>query len=149
MKKLLRTLEDGRELRRRAKLRLRQHGAQGLRIESKADTQRLLQELQIHHIELELQNEELKQAKAEVDAALERYTDLYDFAPVGYFTLAADGTIRMVNLTGASLVGVERSRLVGRSFRLLVPDELRPVFNSFLKQVLAGEAIQSDDFEII
>jgi len=149
VKKLLRTLEDGRELRRRAKLRLRQHGAQGLRIESKADTQRLLQELQIHHIELELQNEELKQAKAEVDAALERYTDLYDFAPVGYFTLSADGAIHQVNLTGTRLVGVDRARLMGRNFKLLISEPFRSAFVSFLKQVFAGHARQSGDFELL
>ena len=61
--------------------------------------QRLVQELQIHQIELEIQNEQLEQARAETEAALERYTDLYDFAPLGYFTLDRDGTIRQANLT--------------------------------------------------
>lgn len=86
----------------------------------RADVQRLVQELQIHRIELELQNEELLQAKVEVEAGLAKYTDLYDFAPVGYFTLSPTGTIQMVNLTGSSLAGVERARLVGRGFDQLL-----------------------------
>jgi PAS domain S-box-containing protein len=81
--------------------------------------------------------------------ALENYTDLYDFAPVGYFTLAADGVIRFVNLTGASLVGLERSRLVGQPFGRLFPAERRPAFDAFLKHVFASEAKQSGDFELL
>jgi PAS domain-containing protein len=65
-------------------------------------------ELEVHQIELEMQNEELVQTHAEVEALLSQYTDLYDFAPVGYFTLARDGAIHQVNLAGASLLGVER-----------------------------------------
>jgi PAS domain S-box-containing protein len=104
--------------------------------------------LQVHQVELELQNEELKQAKAAVDEGLEKYTDLYDFAPVGYYTLTANGTIQLVNLTGASLVGTERSRLLGRRFGLLVSPEHRPGFNDFLNQVFAGQGRQSGDFEL-
>ena len=74
-----------------------------------ADARRMLHELQVHQIELELQNEELKQAKAEVDAGLEKYTDLYDFAPVGYFSLGEQGLVLDVNMTGASLLGLARS----------------------------------------
>jgi len=80
--------------------------------------------------------------------ALENYTDLYDFAPSGYFTLAATGAILQANLTGAKLVGIERSRLVGQSFGQLVSAEFRPAFSTFLEQVFAGEAKQSGDFEL-
>jgi PAS domain S-box-containing protein len=104
--------------------------------------------LQVHEIELEMQNAELRQARDELEAALENYTDLYDFAPSGYFTLAATGTILQANLTGATLVGIERSRLVGQSFGRLVSAELRPAFSTFLEQVFAGEAKQSGDFEL-
>jgi PAS domain S-box-containing protein len=142
-------LEGTGELRRRAEKRLRKQPKGGARIETKADAQRILQELQVHQVELELQNEELKQSKAEVDAGLEKYIDLYDFAPVGYYTLDASGTIQLVNLTGASLVGIERSKLIGRRFGLLVSSEHRPVFNSFLKQVFADQKKQSGDFELL
>ena len=107
MKKFLHALRDDGELRRRAEQRLREQPAREVRVEHQADTQRLLQELQIHHIELELQNEELKQSKAEADAALEKYTDLYDFAPVGYFSLDEQGVILELNLTGAVLLGID------------------------------------------
>jgi PAS domain S-box-containing protein len=136
-------------LRRQAEQRLRQRPAAGPRPGIKADAQRILHELQVHQVELELQNEELKQAKAEVDAGLEKYTDLYDFAPVGYYTLAANGTIQLVNLTGASLVGVARSHLVGRRFGLLVSPKDRPAFNSFLHRVFARQTKQSGDFELL
>lgn len=71
-------------------------------------TQRLVQELEVHQIELEMQNAELRQARDSVEKALNRYTDLYDFAPVGYFTLDVSGDISAVNLAGASLIGSVR-----------------------------------------
>jgi len=142
MKKLLRVLESGGELRRRAKRKLREQPTVPVRIESKTDTRRLLQELQIHHIELELQNEELKQSKAEVDAALEKYADLYDFAPVGYFSLDGQGSILEVNLTGSAMLGTERSRLTDRRFQLFVAPPSRPTFNAFLDRVFAGHEKQ-------
>jgi signal transduction histidine kinase len=113
-----------------------------------ADSRRLLHELQVHQIELEMQNAELQQARDKLEVALENYTDLYDFAPSGYFTLAATGAILQANLTGATLVGIERSRLVGQSFGRLVSAEFRPAFSTFLEQVFAGEAKQSGDFEL-
>jgi len=112
------------------------------------DSRRLLHELQVHQIELEMQNAELRQARDELEVALENYTDLYDFAPSGYFTLAATGAILQANLTGAMLVGIERSRLVGQSFGRLVSAEFRPAFSTFLEQVFAGKAKQSGDFEL-
>jgi PAS domain S-box-containing protein len=135
-------------LRRRAERQLREHPAT-IKHNSRADTQRMLQELQIHQIELELQNEELKLTKAEVDAGLEKFTDLYDFAPVGYFTLTADGTIHQVNLTGTSMVGIDRSKLVGRRFGLLLAAGQRPAFNAFLTRVFVDETKQSQDFELL
>jgi len=80
------------------------------------DLRRLQHELEVHQIELEMQNEELHAANAEIEAERERYTDLFDFAPAGYFTLTADGSIRQVNLTGALLLGIERAHLTGQRF---------------------------------
>jgi len=115
---------------------------------TESDPQRLLHELEVHQIELELQNAELRHARDELETALENYTDLYDFAPAGYFTLAATGAIRQVNLTGAQLVHIERSRLVGRAFGQLVSAAQRAVFDAFLKQVFAGEEPPAIDIEL-
>jgi len=144
--------DDPAELRRRAEDRLlaRPGNQQSDAVvpKSAAAAQRLLHELQVHQIELEMQNAELRQARDELEVALDNYTSLYDFAPAGYFTLAAVGTIRLVNLTGARLFGIERSRLVGQSFGRLVTAAQRPVFNSFLKEVFAGGNQQPIDIEL-
>ena len=135
------------KLYRRAEARLRKlqknlkHGG----ADSTGDP-RQVHELQVHQIELEMQNAELREVRERTEALLEKYTDLYDFAPVGYFTLGSDGTVRQVNLTGAHMVGFERDQLVGQSFRTLVCASLRPAFNSFLKQVFAGQTKQSGEF---
>jgi diguanylate cyclase (GGDEF)-like protein/PAS domain S-box-containing protein len=105
------------------------------------DTRRLVHELQVHQIELEMQNEELVQARVEVETFLRQYTDLYDFAPVGYFTLRRDGTIQQVNLAGATLLGAkaERSKLVMRHFGVFVSDQSRNIFSAFLEKVFIGK----------
>jgi two-component system, cell cycle sensor histidine kinase and response regulator CckA len=133
---------DAAELRRRAEARLSEkqkgHRSPGGAERTAHDTQRLVQELQIHQIELEMQNEQLEQARTETEAALELYTDLYEFAPSGYFTLDRDGTIRQANLTGSGLLGVDRSRLVNRNFQLFVAENSRPVFQAFAAKVFAS-----------
>jgi len=110
------------------------------------ESSRLLHELEVHQIELEMQNNELRQARDESEALLDKYTELYDFAPVGYFTLAADGNIRLVNLTGSTMVGIGRSTLIGRSFTMLVEPAQRTGFRNFLKQVFLVETRQSGEF---
>lgn len=116
------------------------------------EMQRLLHELDVQRVELEMQNVELRQARNEAEKSLEKYSDLYDFAPVGYFTLDGSGTITSVNLRGASLVGVARARLLGRNFGLLVTDEYHAVFTQFIRAVFINRdktvcevAIQSKD----
>jgi len=104
------------------------------------DTARLTHELQVHQVELEMQNEELRQAHAQVEMLLAQYTNLYDFAPAGYLTLDRDGAIRQVNLAGARLLGVERSRLVNRRFGLFVAEGDRRTFSDFLQKVFASRA---------
>jgi PAS domain S-box-containing protein len=122
------------ELRRRAEVRLRDQ-QKGQR--SKPGTQRLLHELEVHQIELEMQNAELQKTRDELEAALEKYTDLYDFAPVGYFSIDEAGVILEANLTGAALLGVERSRLVNRRLVLFLSPTSRPIFLAFLNKVFA------------
>jgi len=102
---------------------------------SSAQTQRLLHELRVHQIELEMQNEELRASRAEVEAGLKRYTDLYDFAPVGYVSLSPEGTLRELNLPAARLLNRERSRLVTARLRSFVSQGTRPTFDAWLASV--------------
>jgi PAS domain S-box-containing protein len=95
--------------------------------------------LQVHQIELEMQNAELLEARDRVEELLEKYTDLYDFAPVGYYSLDEQGRIVEVNLTGAAMLGVERSRLINRRLQQFVVPASRPSFLGFLKQGFAGD----------
>ena len=99
--------------------------------------QRLVQELQVHQIELEMQNEELLLAQVEAETARARYVDLYDFAPVGYCTLTAQGLIEQLNLCASRQLGSQRQRLVGRRFALFVAPSNRAGFGQFLARVLA------------
>jgi PAS domain S-box-containing protein len=101
------------------------------------DTQRLIHELEVHQIELEMQNEELVQSRTQVEVGLRQYTDLYDFAPVGYFTLALDGAIHQVNLAGANLLGVEHGALIKRRFGVFVSARSRTTFSAFLEKVFS------------
>lgn len=126
------------KLRRRAEKRLQAQHLEAAPARTEADTQRLVHELQVHQIELEMQNEELRQARSELEAGLEKYQDLYDFAPVGYMTLDREGTIREANLAAASLLGIERSRLLQRRLGLYVTASDRAGFSDFLTRVHAG-----------
>ncbi|MES2309791.1 MAG: ATP-binding protein [Verrucomicrobiota bacterium] len=109
---------------------------------------RMLHELQVQQVELEMQNEELQEARNRMESALENYTELYDFAPVGYFTLSPTGIILQVNLTGARFAGIERSRLIGKSFTFLLSPLVRSIFLSFLKEIFGGPIKKSADFEL-
>src|SRR5262249_580462 len=92
------------DLRRRAEETLAERGQKPLTHLRDAEVQRLVQELEVHQIELELQNEELRSARRETEFGLKRYTELFDFAPIGYATLDAKGTIREINHVGARLL---------------------------------------------
>ena len=137
---------------RRAEARLRkrrkpQRSKAGIP-KSDADPRRLLQELQVHQVELEMQNTELQAARDRMETLLENYTDLYDFAPVGYFSLDEAGQIFEVNLTGAALLGVERSRLIHRPLPLFVVPTSQPTFENFLKRTFAGSGKQVCEVEL-
>ncbi|MCL4176640.1 MAG: PAS domain S-box protein, partial [Verrucomicrobia bacterium] len=134
-------------LRRRAEVRLRkQSKPRSPKVgapKSAADKLRLLHELQVHQVELELQNAELQEARDRMEAALEKYTDLYDFAPVGYFSLDEQGQILEANLMGAAMLGLERSQLIHRRITRFVAPASQAILLDFLKQVFAGHGKQA------
>jgi len=134
-------IEEASALRRQAEERFGARHADALaRATTPSETQRLLHELQVHQIELEMQNEELQRSRIEIEEGLSRYTDLYEFAPVGYLTLTRDGEIRQVNLTGSRLLGLERSHLVGKRLAALVDADSRTIFADFLSKVFGNGA---------
>jgi PAS domain S-box-containing protein len=105
------------------------------------EEKRLLHDLQVHQIELELQNRELREVQAELEASRDRYADLYDFAPVGYLTLDRRGRMLEGNLKAAELLGRPRQGLLGYPLAARLPKGQRSALFAHLRQVLAaGEA---------
>jgi len=136
-------ITDAEELRRIAEKKWHGSQADSRQSEDGEENQRLIHELGVRQIELEMQNNQLLQARDDLENALERYIDLYDFAPIGYLTLDNIGAVSSVNLNGAKLIGVERSLLIGRQFREFVDIGYRPLFSEFIKKVFA---IRNKDF---
>lgn len=137
-------LTDALLLRRKAEeklLKAEQKKKSGTRL--KDDATRLLHELQVHQIELEMQNEELRKAYETAEAALRKYTLLYDLAPIGYFTLDHSGSICDLNFTGADLLGGKRFSLINSNFKLFIAEESRTVFNAFFRKVYAEDGKES------
>jgi PAS domain S-box-containing protein len=110
---------------------------------SETDTLRLIHELQVHQIELELQNAELRLAKEQVEIVSEKYTELYDFAPTGNFVLSKESQIVELNLSGAKMLGHDRSYLLNRKFDFYVSAHTRRVFNDFLRKVFESNSKES------
>ncbi|MBU4262035.1 MAG: PAS domain-containing protein [Proteobacteria bacterium] len=110
---------------------------------SEEELQRLVHELEVHQIELEMQNAELLQARDELEVSRNTYAELYDFAPVGYFTFDTHGLIREVNLTGAQLLGRERGLLTNTPLSSFITDaDGREIFSSHLGNVLQRQGMQ-------
>ena len=103
------------------------------------DGQRLLFELQVHQIELEMQNEALRQTQIDLEESRDRYADLYEFAPVGYLTISA-GMIAEVNLAAAKLLGTERAKLLNRRFSTLVAAEDAKRWQGHVSRLSTGGA---------
>ena len=106
-------------------------------------TSKLLHELQVHQIELELQNGELLRSQQALEEARNRYSDLYEFAPVAYLTLDEQGLIYKINLTGATLLGVERQKLSQRHFADFIDPKDSDCWHLFFHKLLNQEQPQS------
>jgi diguanylate cyclase (GGDEF)-like protein/PAS domain S-box-containing protein len=109
---------------------------------------RLLYELQVHKIELELQNEALREANTKAEQSLERYTELFNFSPVAYFILSIDGMVHQTNLHGEHLLGIVRSKIIDQAFIQYICREYQPLFNEFLERVFAQPQAQRCELEL-
>ncbi len=137
-------MSDSQLLRLKAEEKLkRQESSDNRHTEMEPDVQRLLHELQVHQIELEMQNEELREANETAESALKKYTMLYDLAPMGYFTLESDGSICDLNFTGAELLKEKRYSLVNSNFKLFISKDSQKVFNDFFSKVYTSGAKES------
>jgi two-component system cell cycle sensor histidine kinase/response regulator CckA len=135
------------ELRRQAEARLRLEEPLPEEI-SPAEVKKLIHELRVHQIELEMQNDELRQAQEILEESRSRYSDLYDFAPIGYLTLDELGIIREANLTAARQLAAERSRLIDRQFTHFMVTEDRGAFRRHLNLVLKGRERQTVELRL-
>ncbi len=107
------------------------------------DLHKAIHELEVFQIELEMQNEELMLANEQANLAAKKYTELYDFAPSGYFTLNAEGEIIELNNAGADLLGKKASQLINSRFGFFVSNDSKPIFNSFLEKVFKNNLKES------
>jgi len=134
---------DANMLRKKAEEKLKENQQKTGESLLEVDVKRLLYELQVHQIELEMQNEELRQAYATSEIALKKYTMLYDFAPMGYFTLDSNGMISDLNFTGAEMIGERRFSMINASFRSFVVDDSKQVFNDFFQKISTRDTKES------
>ncbi|NJD78842.1 MAG: PAS domain S-box protein [Candidatus Methanoperedens sp.] len=116
---------------------------------SAGDVKSIIHELQVHQIELEMQNEELRRTQSELEDSHNRYSNLYDFAPISYFTFDKSGRIIEVNLTGANKLGVERSLLIKKPFSHYVAFSSRDVFYLHLRQVFRTSTRQTCELKLV
>ena len=143
MKKQNNSLTNAAILRQKAEEQLKKQQSKRSLSFSEPDMLKLIHELEVHQIELEMQNEELVIAKEKAELAEEKYTELYDFAPSGYLSLLKDGKIKELNFVAAKMLSQERSKLIKRQFTLFVTVNTRSVFSQFLQKVFVSKLKQT------
>ena len=124
-------------------------GPEGLKDRPAEDIQKVIHELQVHQIALEMQNEELRQTQLELHAERDKYVDLYDFAPVGYFTISEKGMIMEANLTGAAMLGVEKGRLIHQPFSGFISKNDQETFYFHRKKLIETKTKQAYELRIL
>jgi PAS domain S-box-containing protein len=141
---------QGAELRRKAEQLLSKKKEAGpVEIPAEKNTRALVHELQVHQIELEMQNEELLLSQAATQEISDKYADLFDFAPSGHFLWDQQGKILELNLAGAILLGLERSAAIKKRFAQFVALEDRPAFADFCKKVMQAKTKQSCEIKLL
>lgn len=109
---------------------------------------KLLHELQVHQVELDLQFEQLEQGREELTDALNRYVGRYDAAPVGYFVVSRDGRLIEANVAAASLCGIEQRAMSGLPIDDLVATQSRPALLALLAQLREGSSRQTCEAQV-
>ncbi len=122
-------------LRRKAEVLLKKKSEKEFSKLSDDELRKLFHEFQVYQIELEMQNEELLQAKAAQETATQKYFDLYDYAPCGYFTLSKTGKIIELNLQCAEMLGKDRAHLIGSDFGFFLSEKSKLLFLSLLERI--------------
>jgi PAS domain S-box-containing protein len=145
-------VSEAAELRRRAQQLAREKAGQksdGLLTLSLEEIRQLAYELQVHQIELEMQNDELRRTQGELEASRARYFDLYDLAPVGYMTLSDQGLILEANLTVSVMLGMARGDLVKRPFTHFILSEDHGIYYSHQKKLVETGEKQACEFRML
>ena len=113
------------------------------------DVNKLVEDLHVHQIEVEIQNEELRRAQSELEVSRDGYSDLYDFAPVGYVTISEKGLILQANLSCAAMLGIERSSLIRKPFSRFIAKDDQDVFYLHQKKLFETKAKQICELKLI
>ena len=109
---------------------------------------KIIHELDVHQIELEMQNHELATSKKQAESDADKYKKLYDFAPNGYITLSKQGEINHLNFEAANLLGKERSKLINNKFGFFITNESRKIFSAFLDAIEKNKTKETCEVEI-
>jgi PAS domain S-box-containing protein len=131
------------------KLKLNKAKLKKLTVENNDDNLKLVHLLQVHQIELEHQNQELRIAQEELEVSRSKYVNLFDFSPVPYFTLNPDGVINELNLSAAKMFGADRKKIIGNLFIAYIVLEDRGIFNAFIKDVFNVSVKHSCEIKVI
>ncbi len=135
-------------LRKRAEEFLNKH-PEAIKEIASVDVKKLVADLHVHQIELEIQNEELRRAQLELEASRDKYSDLYDFAPVGYVTVSEKGLILQANFSCAAMLGIERSSLIRKPFSRFITKDDQDVFYLHQKKLLETKTKQVCELNLI
>jgi len=143
LKKRQNNLTEVEMLRQKAEELLKNKSPKTTSINFEAKILKLFHELEVYQIELEMQNKELLQVKEQAEIEAQKYAELYDCAPSGYFTLSKDGKIIELNFSGANMLGKERQHIKNSRFGFFVSNDTKPIFNLFLSTVFNSKVKQS------
>jgi PAS domain S-box-containing protein len=147
MAKGIKTLADNSELRKKANTLFQENLNELTFPKSDEDLLRMVEELKIHQIELEMMYEEVRQSRDDLETSVKLYSELYDFAPIGYFTLNNESKIVNVNLTASKMLKIDRSELLKLSFLQLVTNDYYYGFETFLKKIFYDK--MNSNYEVV